>query len=94
MFRIGLVFSIFVCIGAALLNIAFTNAAPVAKAATDLGALPRNASLVSWIVVLWGGFVSNIVYAIFLLSKNQSLSTLTQKGASKGILWALFTALF
>jgi len=93
-FRIWLIFTIFIGIGAALPNIAFTYAAPVAKAAVNQGALPRNASLVCWVIILWGGFVSNIVYVIYLFLKNKSWNMLMQKGSIKGVLWALFTALF
>ncbi|MFH1741931.1 MAG: L-rhamnose/proton symporter RhaT, partial [bacterium] len=46
LFRIGLIFAVLNGIFAALLNIGFTTAAPVAEAAVNQGALPRNASLV------------------------------------------------
>lgn len=93
-FRIWLIVAVFVGIGAALPNIAFTYAAPIAKAAVDQGALPRNASLVCWVVILAGGFVSNLIYVIYLFLKNRSWNMLRQKGSVKGVFWAFFTGLF
>jgi L-rhamnose-H+ transport protein len=93
LFRIGLLFAILNGVFAALLNVGFTYAFPAAKAAVAQGALPRNASLVAWVVVLFGGVIVNVVYAVYLLVKNNSMKTYSTQGASKGIIWALLTAI-
>ncbi len=91
-FRIGLLFAILNGIFSAFLNIGFTKAAPAAQAAVGQGALERNASLVAWVICLFGGCIINLIYSIFQLLKNKSLSTFFLRGSYKGILWAIGTA--
>jgi len=93
LFKIGLLFAILNGIFSAFLNIGFTKAAPAAQAAVEQGALERNASLVAWVVCLFGGCLVNIIYALVQLVRNKTLPTLTHKGSFKGILWALGTAI-
>jgi L-rhamnose-H+ transport protein len=93
MFYVGLLFAILNGLGAALLNVGFTKAQPAADAAELQGALPRNASLVAWIIVLFGGFVINLAYSLFLLFKNKSFRTYAVPKAGKGIVAALVTSL-
>ncbi|MFZ5518583.1 MAG: L-rhamnose/proton symporter RhaT [Candidatus Zhuqueibacterota bacterium] len=92
LFKIGLLFAVLNGVFSAFLNIGFTKAAPAAQAAVAQGALERNASLVAWVVCLFGGCLVNIIYALVQLIRNKSLSSLAQKGAFKGILWAIGTA--
>lgn len=93
MFYVGLLFTVINGVAAALLNVGFTKAQPAAAAAVEQGALPRNASLVAWIVVLSGGVLINVAYSLFLLVKNRSYSTYRQPRAAWGILSGLVTAL-
>ena len=53
----------------------------------------RNASLVAWLVVFIGAFAMNIIYASFLLVKNNSFYSFTTKGTSKAYLWAIIAGL-
>ena len=92
MFRIGILFAVINGLFAALLNVGFTMAKPAADAAVMQGALPRNASLAAWIVVLSGGFVINALYAVFCMLKNKTLKSYASRGGYKGIIWALITA--
>ncbi len=92
LFKIGLLFAILNGIFSAFLNIGFTKAAPAAQAAVAQGALERDASLVAWVICLFGGCVVNIIYALVQLLRNKSLSTFAKKGSFKGILWAIITA--
>ena len=55
-----------------LLNVGFANAAPVAQTAIEFGVIPRNSSLAAWVVVLWGAFLMNFGYSVFLLFRNNS----------------------
>lgn len=93
LFRIGLVFSILNGVFSAFLNIGFVKAAPAAQAAVEQGALPRNASLAAWIVVLFGGFLINLGYSLYLMIRNNSLKTYWAKGAGRCYFAVLLTAL-
>ncbi len=92
-FWFGVFFSIANGIAAALLNVGFIYAQPLVKAAADMGNKIQNASLVAWVVVLWGGFLVNGGYATYLLYKNKSYGTLTQRGAERGYLSAVITSI-
>ena len=78
-FQLGILFSVAAGVGAALQNISFTSAAPAINAAIQQGVKPQSASLVAWIVVLFGGFIPNIIYTVYLLIKNKSWNSLIQK---------------
>lgn len=71
-FKLGIFFSIAAGLGAALQNVSFTSAAPAINAAVQQGVKPQYASLVAWIVVLFGGFIPNFTYSGYLLLKNKS----------------------
>ena len=58
-----------------LLNVGFANAAPIAATAEEFGVITRNSSLAAWVVVLWGAFLMNLLYCLFLLFKNNSWAT-------------------
>jgi L-rhamnose-H+ transport protein len=94
LFWIGLLFCLFSAFGAAMLNVAFTSAQPIAEAAVKQGALPRNASLACWVAVFASGVVPNAGYALWLLVKNRSFRTFAAPGAIKGYAWAMLTAVF
>ncbi|MDH7598905.1 MAG: L-rhamnose/proton symporter RhaT [Sedimentisphaerales bacterium] len=92
-FYIGLLFAVLNGLGAAALNVGFTKAQPAATAATRQGALQRNASLAAWVIVLFGGFLVNLGYSVYLLARNGSHKTFASAGSIKGIIWAVITAL-
>lgn len=92
LFRIGLMFAVLNGVFSAFLNIGFVKAAPAAQAAVEQGALPRNASLAAWLVVLFGGFLINLGYALYLMVKNNSFKTYWAKGAGRGYFAVLLTA--
>ncbi len=102
LFWLGLFFCVFNGVAAALLNIGFTYAEPIARAAVQQGrdlnlplhardALTRNASIVQWVVLFWGGVIINAGYVVYLLVRNKSYRTYCTRGAAKGYLWALAT---
>ncbi len=72
-----------------LLNVGFANAAPVANTAIDYGVIPRNSSLVAWVVVLWGAFIMNFGYSVFLLFKNNTWSTFVGINSFNAYKWAV-----
>ena len=71
-----------------LLNVGFANAAPIADKAQEYGVIARNSSLAAWVVVLWGAFMMNFGYAIFLLIKNNSWKTFSFKNAKNAYKWS------
>ena len=71
-----------------LLNVGFANAAPIADKAQEYGVIARNSSLAAWVVVLWGAFVMNFGYAIFLLIKNNTWKTFSFKNAKNAYKWS------
>ncbi len=91
-FYAGLFMAIVCGLLSAFANIGFDNAKVVADYAVSRGVLPRNASLTAWMVVFYGNFVVNFVYAVYLLIKNKSFSTYKTKNSGKRFLWALATA--
>jgi L-rhamnose-H+ transport protein len=93
LFWLGVIFSIANGVAAALLNIGFIHAQPLVRAAVEMGDKPQNASLIAWVVVLWGGFIVNAGYALYLLISKKSWITFYQKGAGRGYLSALVTAI-
>jgi L-rhamnose-H+ transport protein len=93
MFYVGLLFTVINGVAAALLNVGFTKAQAAAKAAELQGAVARHASLVAWIIVLFGGVLINVAYCLFLLLKRKSYRTYTQPRAARGIISALVTAM-
>jgi L-rhamnose-H+ transport protein len=93
-FKTGLLLAIISGVGAGILNVGFTNAAPVVQAAIDQGARPQNASLAAWIIVLTGGFLASLFYCVYLFIKNKSIHVFTRKKDLGRILkWSVFTAI-
>lgn len=93
LFYLGLFFAAFDGTASALLNIGHIVAEPVAIAAATQGASVRNASLVSWQVILCGGLLTNLSYAIFQMVRNKSYRTYWTQGSISGYLSAVITAL-
>ena len=101
LFWLGLLFCILSGVASAMLNIGNVAAGPITKAAIRLGgdlttgaqlSLERNASIMPWVVIFWGGAIINVIYVAFLLIKNKSYPTYRTQGAAKGVFWALATA--
>lgn len=91
--KLGLAIAIASGVLSALLNVGFANAAPIAEAATQHGAVARNASLAAWVVVLLGAAAMNAGYALVLLFKNRSWRGFAAPGAGKAYGWAVLTGL-
>jgi len=84
----GLLIAVTCGLLSSLLNVGFANAAPIAEKAQEFGVITRNSSLVAWVVVLWGAFIMNISYALFLLFKNNSWGTFTLKDSLNAYKWS------
>lgn len=71
-FAAGLTICIFSGIFSAMMNFAFAFSQPVSQAAIRLGANPANALNAVWLLTLIGGFIPNLVYTGYLLSRNRT----------------------
>ena len=85
----GLLIAVTCGLLSSLLNVGFANAAPIAEKAQEFGVITRNSSLAAWVVVLWGAFIMNFLYAILLLFKNNSWSTFSLKNSLNAYKWSL-----
>ena len=89
----GILIAVVCGILSALLNVGFSNAAPIAKSAEDFGVITRNSSLVAWVVVLWGAFLMNALYCVYLLFKNNSWSSFNTVNSFKSYRWSVISGL-
>jgi len=88
-FKLGLVIAFSSGILSALLNVGFVNAQEVGKTAEANGVNVRNSSLAIWIVVLFGAYLMNIGYALFLLIKNKSWHSFKAPKSGKSYFWSV-----
>ena len=89
----GILIAVVCGVLSALLNVGFSNAAPIAKTAEDFGVITRNSSLVAWVVVLWGAFLMNALYCIYLLFKNNSWNSFNPVNSFKAYRWSVIAGL-
>ncbi|MCU0245011.1 MAG: hypothetical protein MUF20_12420 [Methylotetracoccus sp.] len=93
-FTVGLLIAVLSGTLSALLNVGFSFALPVARAAESAGANARNSSLAAWVVVLGGAFLMNAAYCAFLLFRNRTWCTPAASGSSWSAAgWAVLTGL-
>ncbi|MFI3322633.1 MAG: L-rhamnose/proton symporter RhaT [Rikenellaceae bacterium] len=79
-----------------LLNIGFEAATPILNGAKSMGMNDASAALPPRAVVVFGGLLMNLGYAIFLLCKNKTWSDFSKVGQSsymKSVVWAKITGL-
>ena len=89
----GILIAVVCGVLSALLNVGFSNAAPIAKTAEDFGVITRNSSLVAWVVVLWGAFLMNALYCVYLLFKNNSWNSFNPINSFKAYRWSVIAGL-
>ena len=95
----GIILVVVTGVLSSLLNIGFEAAEPIRSQAQSLGASPEASSLPARAVVVFGGFLMNAGYAIWLLFRNRSwgdmllFSASAPKGALKATGWAHITGI-
>ena len=89
----GILISVVCGVLSALLNVGFSNAAPIAKTAENFGVITRNSSLVAWVVVLWGAFLMNALYCVYLLFKNNTWRSFSEVNSFKAYRWSVIAGL-
>ena len=92
-FNKGIMIAVACGLLSAFLNIGFSNAAPVAEEAVKAGAITRNGRLAAWVVVLFGAYLMNAGYAIFLLFKNNTWSSFSVANSGKAYRWSIIAGL-
>lgn len=88
----GLIIAVLSGLLSAALAIGFGKGESIGKLAEQSGAIARNGSLAIWVVVLWGGFVVNAGYSLFLLAKNNTWSSFATPNAGKAFFWSIGAA--
>ncbi|QVY65623.1 L-rhamnose/proton symporter RhaT [Polaribacter sp. Q13] len=91
--KVGIIIAVLSGLLSAALAIGFDKGGEIGSLAISSGAIPRNSSLAIWVVVLWGGFIVNAGYAIFLLMKNKTWNSFSTPNAGKAYMWAIVAAL-
>jgi len=95
----GIILVVVTGVLSSLLNIGFEVAEPIRSQAQLLGATPEGASLPARAVVVFGGFLMNAGYAVWLLCRNRTwgdlwlFSASAPKGALKAAGWAKITGI-
>jgi L-rhamnose-H+ transport protein len=75
------------------INIGFANAGGIVDNAISHGTLPRNASLASWVVVLSGAFIFNLIYVVVEMFRNRTWHLYKAANSSNAYKWAILSAI-
>ena len=78
--------------GSAAINIGATASNHPATLAVAAGIDPTSASLLSWVVVFFGGFWANFLYALYKLIKNKTYSDYFKPGCGKAYMKVILTS--
>lgn len=88
-YRAGLLICIGSGIFSSMLNLALAFGAPVADVAIQGGATPGAAQNAIWALAVGGGSIANIVYTLFLLSRNRSWGGFAASGSGRNFILAI-----
>jgi len=91
--KAGLTIALVSGVLSALLNVGFSNAQPISQLAIAHGVAVRQASFAAWVVVLWGAFLMNGGYAIYLLTKNKTWGSFQTPQAQSAYKWSIIAGL-
>ncbi|WP_430813419.1 L-rhamnose/proton symporter RhaT [Carboxylicivirga sp. RSCT41] len=95
--KAGLIIAILSGFFSAFLGIGFdygyAEGAGIGHYAQEAGATVRNSSLAIWVVVLWGAFILNAAYALFMMYKNKSWNSFAEPKSAKAYMWSIIAAL-
>lgn len=75
------------------INIGFANAGAIVDNAISYGAIPRNASLASWVVILSGAFIFNLIYVVVEMFRNNTWHFFMASNSLNAYKWAIVSAI-
>jgi L-rhamnose-H+ transport protein len=90
----GLVLCTLSGLGAAMVALGFQYGSDLSRIAERHGAGPVWSNNATWLPVMWGGAIPNVVYCLYLLSKNKTRDRFRLSGTGKYWLLAAIMALF
>ena len=88
----GMILALLSGLGSAAINIGFTYAGETSQIAISHGVNSVSASLISWVIVLSGGFISNFLYAVTILIKNRTYTNYVAEGSGIAYFKVLITS--
>lgn len=92
LFLTGFILALASGAGSAAINIGASASNYPAKLAVADGIDATSASLLSWVVVFFGGFFANFLYSLYKLIKNKTYKDYVQPGAGKAYLKVILTS--
>lgn len=92
-FKIGILLAVISGITSSMLNVGFVSAGSIVKVAQQHGISVANTSSLIWVIILFGGFLVNIGYVLYLLIKNKTIG-LYKKINLKILLAAIVAGVF
>ena len=91
-FGIGVIVAIFAGVMSSFMAFAFKAGAPVQEMAVELGVVPVRSNIPLLVVILWGGFLTNAVWCLYLGLRNRSLKDHVDSTAPRLRNWLLCAA--
>jgi L-rhamnose-H+ transport protein len=95
----GILVAVFAGVMSSCMSFAFKAGAPAQQMAVELGVLPVRSNIPLLVVILWGGFLTNAVWCVFLSLRNRTFKNFSDKKtprlknlllcAAAGTLWYL-----
>lgn len=92
-FRTGLIICIFTGIVGSAWNVGFAFSGPILRRSATLGAGTLVAPYAVWALILTAGFIPNLLYCAYLLSRNKTWSLFFRTGSSKEFMLGVVMAL-
>jgi L-rhamnose-H+ transport protein len=90
----GLLLAIGSGLGAAMVNLGLAFGGPLLESAHNLGAAPVWAPNAVWLPLMLAGAIPNLVYCVYLLSRNRTAGSYGEEGTGAYWLYAFIMALF
>jgi len=91
-FAKGLALCIYTGVFGAAINLGFAFGGQVASRSLELGANPATSTYPVWLLVLWAGFIPNLIYCSYLLFRNRSWTLFTKTGKARETLLVIAMA--
>ena len=88
----GILVAVFAGVMSACMSFAFKAGAPVQATAVELGVIPVRSNIPLLVVILWGGFITNAVWCIYLSVRNRSFKNYGDKTSPRLRNWLLCAA--